>query len=259
MTDRHAPRYTATDRTENTAFNSSFTAACASVATGVFADPFPSNGCLCWLHKSIFQQTCHIITSLRISAFYSFLPQRCHEYLLWPPSNQNVNTHQWHHNNLQVACTCRIIPVKCEQYNSSGRMDYAASNFTEPQVQKISTLPRDKGFISGQESLQELFMCQRILRSWSWVILRSSCFYETPMVQYCIHKRSPMDCSLIRINPVHNLTLYICVWYILILSSHPPTCLPGVFFQFSDKIAWLLCTPCVLHDPPLSSFLISAL
>jgi hypothetical protein len=31
------------------------------LATGVFAQPFPSNGCLCWLPYSSFQQTCHSI------------------------------------------------------------------------------------------------------------------------------------------------------------------------------------------------------
>jgi hypothetical protein len=30
------------------------------LATGVFTEPFPSNDCLCWLHKSGFQQTCTI-------------------------------------------------------------------------------------------------------------------------------------------------------------------------------------------------------
>jgi hypothetical protein len=28
-------------------------------ASGVFAEPFPGNGCLCRLHNSGFQQTCH--------------------------------------------------------------------------------------------------------------------------------------------------------------------------------------------------------
>jgi hypothetical protein len=53
-----------TDRTENAASNSSSTVACVSVATitlrlfihrletRLFTDPFPSNGCLCWLHSS---------------------------------------------------------------------------------------------------------------------------------------------------------------------------------------------------------------
>jgi hypothetical protein len=27
--------------------------------TGLFTEPFPSNGCLGWLHNSGFQQTCH--------------------------------------------------------------------------------------------------------------------------------------------------------------------------------------------------------
>jgi hypothetical protein len=29
------------------------------LATGVFAEPFSSNGSLCWLHNSGFQQKCH--------------------------------------------------------------------------------------------------------------------------------------------------------------------------------------------------------
>jgi hypothetical protein len=29
------------------------------LATAVFLEPFPSNGCLCWLHNSSFQQICH--------------------------------------------------------------------------------------------------------------------------------------------------------------------------------------------------------
>jgi hypothetical protein len=35
-----------------------------SLATGVFAASFPSNGCLCWLQDPGFQQTCHSINSL---------------------------------------------------------------------------------------------------------------------------------------------------------------------------------------------------
>jgi hypothetical protein len=31
------------------------------LATNVLSDPLPSNGCLCWLHSSVFQQTCHNI------------------------------------------------------------------------------------------------------------------------------------------------------------------------------------------------------
>jgi hypothetical protein len=29
------------------------------LATGVFAEPFPSNGCLFWFDGSCFEQTCH--------------------------------------------------------------------------------------------------------------------------------------------------------------------------------------------------------
>jgi hypothetical protein len=29
------------------------------LATGVFAEPFPSNGCLCWLHSSCLKQICY--------------------------------------------------------------------------------------------------------------------------------------------------------------------------------------------------------
>jgi hypothetical protein len=32
---------------------------CHCLATGVFAQPFASNGCHCWLHNSDFQQICH--------------------------------------------------------------------------------------------------------------------------------------------------------------------------------------------------------
>jgi hypothetical protein len=71
--------------TENTASNISHFVACMSVATitwrllnyclatGVFAETFPSNGCLCWLHNSGFHQTCekiyflHFLTICRIS------------------------------------------------------------------------------------------------------------------------------------------------------------------------------------------------
>jgi hypothetical protein len=35
------------------------------LATGVFAQPFPSNSCLCWLHNSCLEQICHITSSLR--------------------------------------------------------------------------------------------------------------------------------------------------------------------------------------------------
>jgi hypothetical protein len=34
------------------------------LATGVFAEPFPSNGCLCWLHSSGFQHTFHTILAI---------------------------------------------------------------------------------------------------------------------------------------------------------------------------------------------------
>jgi hypothetical protein len=62
-----------TDRTENSASNSSCIVACVSVATitrrlqshclatGVFTEPFRGNGYFCWLHHSCFQQTCHNI------------------------------------------------------------------------------------------------------------------------------------------------------------------------------------------------------
>jgi hypothetical protein len=66
--------YIASERTkQKTPFNISYTVAYVSVAaitwrllshcigTGLFTEPFPSNGCLCWLHNSGFQQTCHII------------------------------------------------------------------------------------------------------------------------------------------------------------------------------------------------------
>jgi hypothetical protein len=55
-------------RTENTASNSSSIVVWVSVVAitgwslpslGVFTELFPSNGCLCWLHSSRFQQTCH--------------------------------------------------------------------------------------------------------------------------------------------------------------------------------------------------------
>jgi hypothetical protein len=61
------------DHTENNASNSSSIVAYMSAATimwwllshwlttGVFTEPSSSNGCLCWLHNSRFQQTCHNI------------------------------------------------------------------------------------------------------------------------------------------------------------------------------------------------------
>jgi hypothetical protein len=33
------------------------------LAVGIFAELFPSNSCLCWLHNSGFQQTCHMCSS----------------------------------------------------------------------------------------------------------------------------------------------------------------------------------------------------
>jgi hypothetical protein len=62
-----------TDPTGITAFNSYSVVTCVSgvvftwlllshcLATGVFTEPFPSSGCLSWLHNSGFQQTCHNI------------------------------------------------------------------------------------------------------------------------------------------------------------------------------------------------------
>jgi hypothetical protein len=59
-----------TDRTGNIAYNNSIVS-CVSVAAvtwrllshclakDVSVEPLPSNGCLCWLHNSGFQQTCH--------------------------------------------------------------------------------------------------------------------------------------------------------------------------------------------------------
>jgi hypothetical protein len=61
------------DRTANTTSSSSSLVASTSVvaftwwplshylAMAVFTEPFLSNGCLCWLHSSDFQQTCHNI------------------------------------------------------------------------------------------------------------------------------------------------------------------------------------------------------
>jgi microsomal dipeptidase-like Zn-dependent dipeptidase len=53
-----------TDRTENTATNSYLNVECVvccsyCLATGVFAEPYPSNGCLCWLRNSGLRQTCY--------------------------------------------------------------------------------------------------------------------------------------------------------------------------------------------------------
>jgi hypothetical protein len=54
-----------TDRIENTAFH--LLRCCVlqvcCLATGVLAEPFPSNGCLCWLHSSCLEQICHNIYS----------------------------------------------------------------------------------------------------------------------------------------------------------------------------------------------------
>jgi hypothetical protein len=58
-----ASRSYRTDRVENTA--SQLLHCCllriCCLATGVFAEPFPSNGCLCWLHSSCLEQICHNI------------------------------------------------------------------------------------------------------------------------------------------------------------------------------------------------------
>jgi hypothetical protein len=35
------------------------------LVTGVPAEPFPSNGCLCWIHNSGFRRTCHNILTVR--------------------------------------------------------------------------------------------------------------------------------------------------------------------------------------------------
>jgi hypothetical protein len=56
-----------TDRVENIV--SHFLHCCVlrscSLATGVFAELFPSSGCLCWLHRSCLDHTCHIIIGSR--------------------------------------------------------------------------------------------------------------------------------------------------------------------------------------------------
>jgi hypothetical protein len=65
-----------TDRTVNTASKSSSIVTCMSVAeitwrllshcllTGVFAEPFPSNGCLCWLRNSFSRHAAILTNSL---------------------------------------------------------------------------------------------------------------------------------------------------------------------------------------------------
>jgi hypothetical protein len=64
-----------TDRTENTASNGSSIASLSvpaitwqllshCLATGMFAEPFPSNGCLWWPYNSDFRQTCHNMLSM---------------------------------------------------------------------------------------------------------------------------------------------------------------------------------------------------
>jgi hypothetical protein len=56
-----------TDRVENAASQllHCFRLRICCLATGVFAQPFPSNGCPCWLHSSCFEQICHFAPSLR--------------------------------------------------------------------------------------------------------------------------------------------------------------------------------------------------
>jgi hypothetical protein len=46
-----------------------------SLGKGMFAAPFPSNSCLCWLHISGFQQTCHnIMKGMLLLSNYSNWP-----------------------------------------------------------------------------------------------------------------------------------------------------------------------------------------
>jgi hypothetical protein len=65
------------DRTENTNSNNSYIVAAFTwwllshcLATGVFTEPFLSNGCLCWLHNSVFQQICLNIYFIRAMWVY---------------------------------------------------------------------------------------------------------------------------------------------------------------------------------------------
>jgi hypothetical protein len=44
-----------------------------SLATGMFAESFPYNGCVCWLHSSCFEQICHNIYVTDFSKFLKIL------------------------------------------------------------------------------------------------------------------------------------------------------------------------------------------
>jgi hypothetical protein len=57
------------------------------LATGVFAEPFPKNDCLCWLHSSCLEQICH--NTYRASEWCDGAQARpkC-----WPPPHSESHT-----------------------------------------------------------------------------------------------------------------------------------------------------------------------
>jgi hypothetical protein len=60
------------DRRENTAFQLLHCCMLQNccLATGMFAEPFPSNNCLYWLHSSCLEQICHNIMFLVHTLYY---------------------------------------------------------------------------------------------------------------------------------------------------------------------------------------------
>jgi hypothetical protein len=67
-----ASRSYRTDRVENTA--SHLLHCCVlricRLETAVFAEPFPSNGCLCWLHSTCLGKICHNTAPWQLSLIY---------------------------------------------------------------------------------------------------------------------------------------------------------------------------------------------
>jgi hypothetical protein len=73
------------------------------LTTGVFAEPFPSNGSLCWLHSSCLEQICH-------SMYVSGWDESCMTSCSNPQDNRRLLSRTQQHQAERLAGNSHVVP-----------------------------------------------------------------------------------------------------------------------------------------------------